>query len=307
MSYVILNGSTWGLEVKGVGRERRDVQEVGSKRFSFIDTRNIPMRLEKFLTALYTPELDLKNTSDDRISDEINCAETNIDYENCLYLDDDAYFDDDVETRFDGNDLLSPAPTANEITYTQQGILLSTEATLRELFHKNSVENVSRKELVQKLMQLSINREAENNITRPTTEPPAASLHTLSLRNIIRQLFSPSPSVVDIQSSSQTKSQRIKAQPGTFTTRLFDEQPSIFVESTTLQTTSNMINSMAKVTNGEILKVDQDYSPGSSRMNAQMKPSSESSEATVFEIIMVSRKLRNIILSLIIISHIADV
>ena len=59
VSYVILNGTTWGLEVKGLGRDKRSITQnttSSEQVIDFIDTRDIPDKLSQVLTPRKRPK-----------------------------------------------------------------------------------------------------------------------------------------------------------------------------------------------------------------------------------------------------------
>lgn len=261
VSYVILNGSTWGLEVKGVNRERRQIDESSLERFSFIDTRNIPKRLETRLTNFYTS--DHEGESDEHLDDDDpNCSGVDIDYEHCMYLSDDIYLQDTINANSNSYDDYA---TTNTI---EHGTILSNEVTMHQNETPQQSTKLSRKELVQKLMKQSTQR-AENKFSITSQQTPS-----FIFDNIINTILSKEFKIVDTMNTPLMKNHRRNSQPGMFTTRLFDVQPEIIIEHTTNMAPTNNIDYLTQVSEGDVLKVDQDE-PIGGIINVHLEVTSE--------------------------------
>ena len=84
VSYVILNGTTWGLEVKGVDRVRRDAEDSESSlSLPILDTRNVPTNIENLLYDFYSPKSDIN----DEEKPKQRCSDKSTNHE-CSYQSD---------------------------------------------------------------------------------------------------------------------------------------------------------------------------------------------------------------------------
>ncbi|KAF2353014.1 protein of unknown function DUF4789 [Trinorchestia longiramus] len=192
VSYVVVNGSTWGLEVKGVDRERRRPREVKDedptvKKLPFIDTWSIPSKLEAVLSHLYSSE---ENVTDDGAE---NC-DGHFDesaYEDCEYaleavayedespegfLNDPKYLIEVRESQFT-NTWDDPVHAA-KVTNSQHEEIISNEVTLDQSVTTPLSEKLKKKQLVQALIRFS-------NEGEPTTLPHTPSMLNSSEMSIL--------------------------------------------------------------------------------------------------------------------------
>ncbi|XP_018020244.1 uncharacterized protein LOC108676639 [Hyalella azteca] len=186
VSYVVVNGSTWGLEVKGIGRDRRRSRDVSDedadvKKVPFIDTRRIPRKLETLLSGVYSTgeniahalNLDCDEYDDDleyddceQLMNEASYVDENSDG----FLNDPKYVIEARESHFTKN---WDDPMVTESGKASSGAeILSNEVTVTQTSAAPLSEKHKKRQLVQELMRFS-QESLESDIHTPLVNFPA--------------------------------------------------------------------------------------------------------------------------------------
>ena len=230
VSYVILNGTTWNLEVKGIDRSKRETSNDGSSvvKLDFIDTRHIPPRLERVLSRMFS-ERHAQQHSEEEDEDETSSY---YDLDEMDYMGDDGEYETRLEAL--GNVTDDSSSSTNQFSEEQHTSTIIPSSSDRSV----------KKHIVQKLIKMKAN-------------PKADAPQHVTLQELLRRIFLTRLEPKENRNESDATTSQQLSTPS-FTTFHFEVSPVTDPAGTTTEKPkTKRIEDLTKIKEGEVLRVDQ--------------------------------------------------